>query len=120
MVVLFLNPVVNLDEKFIIWKECSCDHWFIKTGDTLGFLIKSSYIAYIQRVNFFAIIIDYIKEENTIVLVGNSKYDSLIVLFDLAHLQIYAIILNSKHFFIVFESICYDFKVLCWIANDWD
>ena len=66
----------------------------------------------------FALVVEDINKENPVVLISNGELDSLVVLLNLAHLEVFAIVRDSEHFFAVLKCVGQDLKVLGGITDD--
>lgn len=85
VVVLFLNPVVDLNKKVIVCNETTCYERLEEAGDWLGFLIENVFgndVRDIYSLNIFSFIIKNSHIKLSVILICNCKHLSITTLFN--------------------------------------
>ena len=120
MILLLLDPLVDLDKYLLILDVSSCDQWLAESCDWSRLLIYLQEISDIKKVELLSLHIEESHIEMSIILVRNEKFLSGRLLFNQIHLQIDTSNDHSECSLLLSEAVALHLEMLIILLRDCD
>ena len=120
MILLLLNPLVDLNEHLFILDVGSSDQWLAEPCDWSRLLVNLKEISNIKKVELLTLHIDESHVEMSIVLVRNEKFLTSSFLFDKVNFQVHTRNDHSECALLLSEAVSLHLKVLIILLRDCD